>query len=144
MAKNDVFWDENGGNFDDIELTHIELGLLLVYVGVQRVPTLLWIIYNHFGSLKFYLWVCKKVKNSHILRRHQKSGKINVAIWEIGYYTFVGNVYAVLGLSWFSYQTSFDAFSVIFRLKKWPFFSKNDFFDFSINQPIWPIFMKKS
>ena len=37
MGKNDVFWDENGGNFDDIELTQIELGLILVYVDFQHV-----------------------------------------------------------------------------------------------------------
>ena len=39
MAKNDVFWDENGGNFDDIELTQIELGSILVYVDVQHVSS---------------------------------------------------------------------------------------------------------
>ena len=32
----------------------------------------------------------------------------------------------------------------IFDQKNSVFFSKNDFFDISINRPIWPIFMKKS
>ena len=54
------------------------------------------------------------------------------------------NVNADLGLPWFCYRTSFDASSLNFRSKKQRFFSKNDFFDISINRPTWPIFMKQS
>ena len=61
MAKNDVFWDENGGNFDEIALTQIELGL---DIGFCRCPKcvckVLCIIYKHFGNLESYLWVSKK------------------------------------------------------------------------------------
>ena len=70
--------------------------------------------------------------------------KIKVPILKIQFYGFVGNVNVHLGLPWFCYRTSFDASSLNFRSKKQRFFSKNDFFDISINRPIWPIFMKKS
>ena len=70
--------------------------------------------------------------------------KIKVPISKIQFYGFVGNVNVHLGLPWFCYRTSFDASSLNFRSKKQRFFSKNDFFDISINRPIWPIFMKKS
>ncbi len=70
--------------------------------------------------------------------------KIKVLILKIQFYGFVGNVNVHLGLPWFCYRTSFDASSLNCRSKKQRFFSKNDFFDISINRPIWPIFMKKS
>ena len=70
--------------------------------------------------------------------------KIKVPILKIQFYGFVGNVNADLGLPWFCYRTSFDASSLNFRSKKQRFFFENDFFDISINRPIWPIFMKKS
>ena len=72
---------------------------------------------------------------------HKKDTKIKLLISKIPFYTFVGNVYAHLGLATFSYWTCFDASRPDFRSKKLPFFSKYDFFDFSINRPIWPILM---
>ena len=43
--------------------------------------------------------------------------KIKVLIWKIQYYGFVGNVYADLGLPWFSYWASFDLSRAHFRPK---------------------------
>ena len=72
----------------------------------------------------------------------EKGGKIDVVIWKIHHCTFVRNVHADLGLSWFCYWTSFGPFKADFRPKKSRFFWKNDFFDFLINRPIRPILMK--
>ena len=81
-------------------------------------------------------------KNVHFGGCVQKGGKIDVAIWKIHYYRFVGNVHADLGLSWFCYWSSSGPFKADFRPKKSRFFWKNDFFDFLINRPDRPILIK--
>ena len=50
--------------------------------------------------------------------------KIKVLIWKIQYYGFVGNVYADLGLPWFSYWASFGFSRAHFRSKNMGFVFK--------------------
>ena len=88
-------------------------------------------LYIRSECQNLHLWVWSKMLKSSIFHRvSKKGGKINVAIWKIRYYTFVGNVHADLGLPWFSYRTRFDASRTDFRSKKRSFFRKNDFFWF--------------
>ena len=57
------------------------------------------------------------------IRPKFKSAKLKIC-----FYGFVGNVYADLGLPWFSYRASFDPSRAHFRFKNMGFFHENDFF----------------
>ena len=88
-------------------------------------------VFNHPGWVEYHLWVWSIMVKMYIFGGCvEKGGKIDVAIWKIHYYRFVGNVHADLGLSWFCYWTSSDPFQADFRPKKSRFFLKKWFFWF--------------
>ena len=88
-------------------------------------------LYIRSECQNLHLWVWSKMLKSSIFHRvSKKGGKINVAIWKICYYTFVRNVFADLGLPWFSYRTTFDVPRTIFWIKNDHFFPKYDKFHF--------------
>ena len=93
-----------------------------------------------FLNRKFSLEASKRVRWENIflfftyilldLRKSKYSQKIDqknkVVISKNHNCRFVGNVYADLGLPWFSHRTRFDASGVEFRFKNRAFLSKYD------------------
>ena len=61
-------------------------------------------VFKLSGSVESHLWVWSLMPKIAVFERVEKKvEKSDVLIWKIQYYGFVGNVYADLGLPWFSY-----------------------------------------